>query len=51
MRHGEPQYAEFYDDDPDLALVNADMTTWLALERALCTCEAGCDCGWDEEAK
>ena len=34
-RHGDPQYAEFCDDDLDIALVNADMTTWLAANPCL----------------
>ena len=45
-RHGEPQYAEFHDDDRDLAMVNADMTTFLAA--CPCTCEAGCECDRDD---
>lgn len=38
------------EDDPTLANVTADMTAYLILERALCTCgDAGLDtCGWDE---
>lgn len=39
------------DDDPTLANVNADMSAYLILERALCTCDpdAGLDtCGWDD---
>ena len=31
MKHGEPQHevgSEFFGDDPELALVNADMTAW-----------------------
>lgn len=35
MKHGDPQYAEFHDEDPDMALVNADMTTWLAANECL----------------
>lgn len=35
LRHGEPQYAEFHDEDPEMALANADMTTWLAANPCL----------------
>ena len=34
-------------EDPHLARVDMDMTTWLVLERALCRCQDVCQCGWD----
>lgn len=48
MRHGdltlEPDQAEqiAHTDDPELALVNADMHHWL--ETHQCDCEALCTC-------
>ena len=35
-------------DDPHLALIDADMDAWLALERLNCQCDDVCVCGWDE---
>jgi hypothetical protein len=47
VRHGERRVtaadlAQLDTDDPYLALVNADMSTWLAAHP--CTCDAVCVC-------
>lgn len=46
MRHGEPQEAFPVDvwlgDDPELALVHADMAAWH--EAHPCECQALCEC-------
>lgn len=51
MDHGEmPSPALPAADDPDKHLANvwADMSTYSALERERCNCDALCTCGWDE---
>jgi hypothetical protein len=51
VRHGDPQsevpVEVFLSDDPDLAMVHADMAAWM--EAHPCACEAGCVC--EEEAE
>jgi hypothetical protein len=46
MRHGEPQTEVpvdvFLSDDPDLAMVTADMDAYL--DAHPCDCEALCEC-------
>ena len=35
--------------DPHLALMDADMDRWLALEALNCECDDVCVCGWDDD--
>jgi hypothetical protein len=46
MRHGDPKTEVpadvFLSDDPDLAMVHADMAAWM--EAHPCECEALCEC-------
>lgn len=37
-------------DDPYLARADSSvpMDLWLAMERELCSCDALCECGWDD---
>jgi hypothetical protein len=45
MRHGDPEEVDigvFLSDDPELALVNADMDVWM--EAHPCDCEDLCEC-------
>lgn len=35
--------------DPYLQRIDADMDTWLVLERLFCQCDGLCQCGWDDQ--
>src|SRR6266498_2765359 len=52
MRHGGPcpvPVEVLTAPDPDLYLVNADMSVWLAAHP--CSCEGLCECGDEKETK
>jgi len=52
MRHGGPcpvPVEALTAPDPDLYLVNADMSVWLAAHP--CSCEGLCECGDEKETK